>query len=213
MFTGLIEEKGRLKSIRHGQHSAVLEISAVKVLEGVSLGDSIAVNGVCLTVTSYGESAFCADAMPETLRRTSLGSLRPGDELNLERAMPASGRFGGHLVSGHVDCCGKVLSIVREDNARLVTVSVPDGIMRFIPEKGSVALNGASLTVCGVTDSSFTVSLIPHTMSVTTLGGLRPGDEVNVEVDQIARYVERLMSFSSPKGKGITMDFLIENGF
>ncbi|MBO8472223.1 MAG: riboflavin synthase [Bacteroidetes bacterium] len=221
MFTGIIEEIGRVLSVRHGANSEVLEISADKVLEGTSVGDSIAVNGVCLTVTALGTSSFSADVMPQTLRRSALQSLRPGLQVNLERAMAAGGRFGGHVVSGHTDACGRVVSLVPEDNAVVARISVPEDVMRYIAEKGSVTLNGASLTVSRLYGDGFSVSLIPHTRQSTTLGGLKAGDPVNVEVDMLARYVERLMdakagSVTEPgnaRRGGITEDFLRENGF
>lgn len=221
MFTGIIEEIGRVLSVRHGANSEVLEISAGKVLEGTSVGDSIAVNGVCLTVTALGTSSFSADVMPQTLRRSALQSLRPGLQVNLERAMAAGGRFGGHVVSGHTDACGRVVSLVPEDNAVVARISVPEDVMRYIAEKGSVTLNGASLTVSRLYGDGFSVSLIPHTRQSTTLGSLKAGDPVNVEVDMLARYVERLMdaktgSVTEPgnaRGGGITEDFLRENGF
>ena len=188
-------------------------------------GDSIAVNGVCLTVTP-GSGHFTADAMPETLRRTSLGSLRPGSKVNLERAMACGGRLGGHLVSGHVDACGRVADIVRDGIALVMRVSVPSDVLRYVARKGSVTLDGVSLTVASVSDagSSFTVSLIPHTMASTTLHLLKPGSPVNVEVDMLARYVERLLASgaaapasaqvdSGSAGGGLTEEFLKKYGF
>lgn len=220
MFTGIIEEIGRVLSVRHGANSEVIEISADKVLEGTSVGDSIAVNGVCLTVTALGTSSFSADVMPQTLRRSALQSLRPGLQVNLERAMAAGGRFGGHVVSGHTDACGRVVSLVPEDNAVVARISVPEDVMRYIAEKGSVTLNGASLTVSRLYVDGFSVSLIPHTRQSTTLGSLKTGDPVNVEVDMLARYVERLMDAKTGRTEpgnarrgGITEDFLRENGF
>lgn len=216
MFTGIIEEKGILRSIRHGSFSAALEIEACKVLEGTAVGDSIATNGVCLTVTSVGKGGFTADVMAQTLRNTSLGNLKPGHEVNLERAMMAGGRFGGHMVSGHVDACGRVVSLHDEDIAVLMTVSIERALMRFIPPKGSVTLDGVSLTVAFTGDDTFTVSLIPHTRHVTALGRLRPGDAVNVEVDMLARYIDCLLGHvaAAPADKGgLTMEFLAENGF
>ena len=223
MFTGIIEEIGTVRSIRGGGSGVVLDIEASKVLEGTATGDSIAVNGVCLTVTP-GSGHFTADAMPETLRRTSLGSLRPGSKVNLERAM--AGRFGGHLVSGHVDACGRVADLVRDGIALVMRVSVPSDVLRYVTRKGSVTLDGVSLTVASVSDSdsSFTVSLIPHTMASTTLHLLKPGSPVNVEVDMLARYVERLLAAgdaapasaqvdSGSAGGGITEEFLKKYGF
>lgn len=225
MFTGIIEEIGTVRSIRGGGSGVVLDIEASRVLEGTATGDSIAVNGVCLTVTP-GSGHFTADAMPETLRRTSLGSLRPGSKVNLERAMACGGRFGGHLVSGHVDACGRVADLVRDGIALVMRVSVPSDVLRYVARKGSVTLDGVSLTVASVSDSdsSFTVSLIPHTMASTTLHLLKPGSPVNVEVDMLARYVERLLASGAAApasaqvdggsaGGGITEEFLKKYGF
>ena len=225
MFTGIIEEIGTVRSIRGGGSGVVLDIEASKVLEGTATGDSIAVNGVCLTVTP-GSGHFTADAMPETLRRTSLGGLRPGSKVNLERAMAYGGCFGGHLVSGHVDACGRVAELVRDGIALVMRVSVPSDVLRYVARKGSVTLDGVSLTVASVSDSdsSFTVSLIPHTMASTTLHLLKPGSPVNVEVDMLARYVERLLAAgeaapasaqvdSGSAGGGLTEEFLKKYGF
>ena len=225
MFTGIIEEIGTVRSIRGGGSGVVLDIEASKVLEGTATGDSIAVNGVCLTVTP-GSGHFTADAMPETLRRTSLGGLRPGSKVNLERAMACGGRFGGHLVSGHVDACGRVADLVRDGIALVMRVSVPSNVLHYVARKGSVTLDGVSLTVASVSDSdsSFTVSLIPHTMASTTLHLLKPGSQVNVEVDMLARYVERLLASgaaapasaqvdSGSAGGGLTEEFLKKYGF
>lgn len=225
MFTGIIEEIGTVRSIRGGGSGVVLDIEASKVLEGTATGDSIAVNGVCLTVTP-GSGHFTADAMPETLRRTSLGGLRPGSKVNLERAMACGGRFGGHLVSGHVDACGRVADLVRDGIALVMRVSVPSDVLHYVARKGSVTLDGVSLTVASVSDSdsSFTVSLIPHTMASTTLHLLKPGSQVNVEVDMLARYVERLLASgdaasasaqvdSGSAGGGLTEEFLRKYGF
>ena len=225
MFTGIIEEIGTVRSIRGGGSGVVLDIEASRVLEGTATGDSIAVNGVCLTVTP-GSGHFTADAMPETLRRTSLGGLRPGSKVNLERAMACGGRFGGHLVSGHVDACGRVADLVRDGIALVMRVSVPSDVLRYVARKGSVTLDGVSLTVASVSDadSSFTVSLIPHTMASTTLHLLKPGSPVNVEVDMLARYAERLLAAgdaapasaqvdSGSAGGGLTEEFLKKYGF
>ena len=207
MFTGIIEEIGTVRAVRAGRTGAVLDIEASKVLEGTAVGDSIAVNGVCLTVTP-GHGHFTADAMPETLRRTSLGSLSAGSKVNLERAMLCGGRFGGHIVSGHVDACGRVAALEKDG----------EQVLRYIAEKGSVTLDGTSLTVASVWADSFTVSLIPHTMASTTLHRLRVGSPVNVEVDMLARYVERLLHFNVGKDDSrnegeLSMEFLRQNGF
>ncbi len=206
MFTGLIEETGRLGSIRRGTYSAVLSIRAATVLKDLKIGDSIAVNGVCLTVTSFDRSSFCADVMHETLRRSALGRLSAGARVNLERAMPANGRFGGHIVAGHVDGMGKILRIRRDDNALWYTISAAPTLLRYIVEKGSIAIDGISLTVAAVDSESFSVSVIPHTAAETTLPDRRAGDFVNLETDIIGKYVERLraLGFYPPAGAQAT---------
>lgn len=219
VFTGIVEEMGKIKSILQGNHSAVLAIEASKVLEGSRVGDSIAVNGVCLTVTSVGAGEFTADVMAETLRRSSLGSLGRGSQVNLERAMAADGRFGGHIVSGHIDGTGTIASMKREGNAVWVTVDASEQLLKYIVEKGSIAIDGISLTVAAVTESGFSVSLIPHTGAETTLLQRKPGDQVNLENDVIGKYVERLLGFGRKEGdmengqSHITMDFLAKHGF
>lgn len=217
MFTGIVEEIGAVKSISRGHHSAVITVSAKKVLQGTVPGDSIAVNGICLTVTSLGPGWFTADVMHETLNRSSLSDAAAGTFVNLERAMTAGGRFGGHIVSGHVDGTGVIREIRRDDNAVWFTVSAPGNIMKYIVEKGSVAIDGISLTVAAVRDGSFDVSVIPHTLGLTVLGDRCRGDVVNLENDIIGKYVEKLMNYSpdSPddnKG-GITEEMLIKYGF
>lgn len=217
MFTGIIEEKGAVKSIRRGRHSAVITVSGKKVLQGTVPGDSIAVNGICLTVTSLGPGWFTADVMHETLSRSSLSDAAAGTFVNLERAMAAGGRFGGHIVSGHVDGTGVIREIRRDDNAVWFTVSAPGNIMKYIVEKGSVAIDGISLTVAAVRDGSFDVSVIPHTLGLTVLGDRCRGDVVNLENDIIGKYVEKLMNYSpgSPEDNkgGITEEMLIKYGF
>lgn len=217
MFTGIIEEMGTVSSIAEGSVSAVITIQASKVLEESKVGDSIAVNGVCLTVTSIHDKVFSADVMAETLRRSSLGSLSKGSLVNLERAMAADGRFGGHIVSGHIDGTGTIVSMKREDNAVWVTINTKQEILKYIVEKGSIAIDGISLTVAGLGKDTFSVSVIPHTGSETTLLKKSAGDIVNLENDVIGKYVDRLLNFnvndnnkSSPM---LTMDFLTENGF
>ena len=216
MFTGIIEEIGTVRSIYGGNTGTVLDIEAGLVLDGTCKGDSIAVNGVCLTVTPE-RGHFTADAMPETLRRTSLGRLRPGSKVNLERAMLCGGRFGGHMVSGHVDACGEIISMTRDGIATLMRISAPYEILRYTAVKGSITVDGTSLTIAGTDKASLTVSLIPHTAQNTTLGLLHPGSQVNLEVDMLARYVERLMAFPAGgdgrRDGGLTWDFLEENGF
>ena len=217
MFTGIIEETGTVRSITSRSAGTALCIRAEKVLEGTAVGDSIAVNGVCLTVTSLSDGAFTADVMPETVRLTSLARLFPGAKVNLERAMSPSGRLGGHIVSGHVDGCGRVDAIVPDGIANRVTISLEAPLLKYIARKGSVTLDGVSLTVVAADDRSFAVSLIPQTRSATTLGELRTGSIVNVEVDLLARYIERLLTAGSPqkeeKKGGLSLEWLQENGF
>ena len=217
MFTGIIEETGTVRTITSRSAGTALCIRAEKVLEGTAVGDSIAVNGVCLTVTSLSDGAFTADVMPETVRLTSLARLFPGAKVNLERAMSPSGRLGGHIVSGHVDGCGRVDAIVPDGIAKRVTISLEAPLLKYIARKGSVTLDGVSLTVVAADDRSFAVSLIPQTRSATTLGELRTGSIVNVEVDLLARYIERLLTAGSPqkeeKKGGLSLEWLQENGF
>ena len=213
MFTGLIEETGKVSSLRRGGNSSFIRIQAEKVLEGTVTGDSIAVNGVCLTVTEMGSGWFQADVMKETLARSSLGSLKPGDPVNLERAMAAGGRFGGHIVSGHIDGTGTVTDIKNDGIAVWYTITADPQILRYIVEKGSVALDGISLTVAKVTAESFSVSVIPHTAEVTTLSKRKTGDKINIENDIIGKYVEKLMKPAESSSGGLSMGFLAENGF
>lgn len=221
MFTGIIEEVGSVASIRKGAHSCVLTVNASRVLEDVHLGDSIATNGVCLTATSFTSHSFSADVMHETLNRSSLGSLHIGSPVNLERAMLAGGRFGGHIVSGHIDGVGTISSIKEDDNAVWYTVEAPSNILRYIIEKGSITLDGISLTVAKVTNSNFSVSIIPHTRAQTNLASKKVGDVLNLENDLVGKYVERLMlqpiaaSQEQPeqKSSGITKEFLSHYGF
>lgn len=210
MFTGIIEEIGRIKAVRRGSRSIVLEVEAKIVLEDVKVGDSIATNGVCLTVTSFTPGVFVADVMPETMLRTNLGNLRPGDPVNLERALKVNGRLGGHIVAGHVDGVGHITRIERDENAIWITVSASKEILRYVIGKGSVTIDGISLTVAYVDDAVLKVSVIPHTQHETTLAGKHPGDPVNLETDMIAKYVEKL---TKSKDGGLTMEFLMENGF
>ena len=217
MFTGIVEEVGQVAEIKKGAAWAELKIKAEKVLEDVSLGDSIAVNGVCLTVTSFGKGFFTADVMHETLNRSSLSLLAKGSSVNLERAMAANGRFGGHIVSGHIDGTGVITDIKKDAIATWVTIEAGESIMRLIVEKGSITIDGISLTVAEVTDKYFKVSLIPHTGSNTTLLQKKTGEKVNLENDVIGKYVERLMTFSKTEDtkqkSSITMDFLAKHGF
>jgi len=212
MFTGIVEEVGTVVGIQRGGNKSFIRIKAQKVLEDVKLGDSIAVNGVCLTVTDFDSASFQADVMNETLSRSSLGSLRSGSPVDLERAMAAGGRFGGHIVSGHIDGTGTITDIKNDGIAVWYTVSAKPDIMRYIVEKGSVAIDGISLTVAKVTDSSFSVSIIPHTVAQTVLGAKNLGDTVNLENDIIAKYVEKLLKPDSTAG-GVSMELLAKNGF
>ena len=225
IFTGIVEETGKIESVANGNKSAIITIIADKVLKGTKIGDSIAVNGVCLTVTSISGNKFTADVMAETIRRSSLGTLKHGSKVNLERAMAADGRFGGHIVSGHIDGTGVIRSLEREDNAVWVEIETPDKLLKYIVEKGSIAIDGISLTVAKLTDDSFSVSVIPHTGEETTLLAKKPGDIVNLENDIVGKYVERLINFNTSQKSpfdnktatstksNITMDFLTENGF
>lgn len=219
MFTGIVEEVGIVQQVKKGPKSAILTIKGDVVTKDAKLGDSIAVNGVCLTVTSLTGNIFTADVMAETMRRTSLDMLRPGSGVNLERAMAADGRFGGHIVSGHIDGTGVITDFVREDNAVWVTVKADEKILKLVIEKGSIAIDGISLTVAYVDNSCFKVSIIPHTAKETTLLGKKVGDPVNLENDVIGKYVEKLLAFSNNdtnsnnKSTGISQDFLMKNGF
>ncbi|HBN10968.1 MAG TPA: riboflavin synthase [Ruminococcus sp.] len=215
MFTGIIEETGKVINIQKSSESCRIQISASKVLENTNIGDSIAVNGVCLTVTDMTKSSFSADVMAETVRRTSLAELKSGGRVNLERAMSAEGRFGGHIVSGHIDGTGIISDFKKEDNAVWITISADSSILKYIVEKGSVAIDGVSLTVAEITDKFFRVSIIPHTQSETTLISKKIGSKVNLECDIIGKYVEKLLFYrdKSDKKNGMTMDFLYENGF
>lgn len=217
MFTGIVEEVGRIARIQPGASSAVLHIRAETVLGDLKIGDSVAVNGVCLTVTSLQKDGFTADVMHETLRRSGLGGLRAGSPVNLERAMAANGRFGGHIVSGHVDGQGTVTRVERDDNAVWFTIAAAPSVLRYVVEKGSITIDGISLTVARVSGTDFAVSIIPHTAAATTLGQRRPGDKVNLENDIIGKYVEKLLAPAPAeepsKGGAITKDFLARCGY
>ncbi len=215
MFTGIIEEIGKVIRVQRTAGSSFIEIQAEKVLTDAHIGDSIAVNGVCLTVTDMTNDTFRADVMNETLSRSSLGSLVSGSMVNLERAMAANGRFGGHIVSGHIDGTGIITDVKNDGIAVWYTISAEDSLLRYIVEKGSIAIDGISLTVAKVTNSTFSVSIIPHTASETTLSMKKTGDIVNLENDIIGKYVERLIKTSEPhtRSSNITMEFLAKNGF
>ena len=214
MFTGLVEEIGEIQAIGDGR----IRFRAKVVLEGLNKGDSIAVNGVCLTVTSFEEQSFTADVMPETFRRTTLGELSGGRSVNLERALTLGGRMGGHLVSGHIDGVGRIVEVREEKNARLLRVAAPASILRYVIEKGSVAIEGVSLTVVAVTEAWFSVSLIPHTRQITTLHEKKLGDRLNIENDVVGKYVEKFLltpinSPGEPAPIGLTRRFLEQYGF
>lgn len=217
MFTGIIEEVGVIKSIRKGAKSAVITIQAEKVMEDIHIGDSIAMNGVCLTVTSFDANSYNVDIMHESLNRTNLAVMKAGSRVNLERAMPADGRFGGHIVAGHVDGTGKIVSMKRDDNAVWIHVDTDPALLRYIVDKGSITIDGISLTVAYVDEKSFAVSVIPHTGSHTTLLEKKPGDTVNLETDIIGKYVEKLLAPATQdvqtESSGITMEFLTKHGF
>ncbi|MBE5998216.1 MAG: riboflavin synthase [Eubacteriales bacterium] len=242
MFTGIVEELGVVRRIRKGRASAVLTIAAKKVLEDAKIGDSIAVNGICLTVTGMENGAFTADVMHETLNRTAFARLSTGSRVNLERAMAADGRFGGHIVSGHVDGTGTIINIRRDDNAIWYTILAEPQLLRYIVEKGSITIDGISLTVAEVGPDRFSISAIPHTVAQTVLQDRKKGDSVNLETDIIGKYVEKLLfsgtgaaaetenafgnlsagaqrensssgQETGKRGGGISRAFLLENGF
>lgn len=215
MFTGLVEEIGKVESITKSEKSAKLTIKAKKVLEGVSLGDSICTNGVCLTVTSFAQDRFSIDVMAQTMRSSNLKRLLPEDEVNLERALCIGDRLGGHIVSGHIDGLGTIKNFQQEDNAIWVTVFAASDILKYIVQKGSIAIDGVSLTVAYVDDYVFKVSIIPHTKNMTTLLRKKVGDEVNLECDMIGKYIEKFLGAKEQVSvkKGIDFNFLSENGF
>ncbi len=220
MFTGIIEETGTLVSSIRGPRSCVLDIRARAVLDGTVPGDSIAVNGVCLTASAVSSTGFTADVMPETMARTGLGSMNPGALVNLERAMAADGRFGGHIVSGHIDGTGTISMIKREGNAIWYTVRTCPSILDLIIEKGSIAMDGISLTVARVTDRDFCVSVIPHTAGHTNLVHKTVGSTVNLENDCVGKYVGKYLAklLTVPRhdrhpGSAVTEEFLLRNGF
>lgn len=217
MFTGIIEEKGTVMQIRQTGDAIVMKLAAQKILADVHEGDSIAVNGVCLTVTGFDSRSFSVDLMPETVRNTSLRDLAAGDQVNLERAMAAAGRFGGHFVSGHVDGIGKIRSRRPEHNAVYYEIEVGKELRKYMILKGSVAVDGASLTIFGLTNDSFTISLIPHTVKETIIGDKGPGDIVNIECDMLAKYIEELLVQREAPDKqaagNLTKSFLTNHGF
>lgn len=216
MFTGLIEATGKVVNFKRGGKICRLRISSSLAKSDLQLGESIAINGVCLTLTDWDQESFTADVSPETLEVTTLGSLSPGAKVNLERALRLCDRLGGHIVSGHVDAVGRLLSRTSEGDAQRLAFSLPSSISRYVASKGSITIDGVSLTVNQVTDEDFTVMVIPHTLEMTTLNKMKSGEQVNLESDILARYVERLASStteeSGAKG-GISLEFLAKNGY
>lgn len=210
MFTGIVEEVGEVVSLKRGSRSFALTVRASKVLEGTVVGDSIATNGVCLTVTRLTGEGFEADVMPETVERTALKELKGGDGVNLERALTLSTRLGGHMVAGHVDATGRIVERREDDTALWLKVEAPSEVLRYVVEKGSIAIDGVSLTVARVEHSSFSVSLIPHTRGATTLHSRRIGERVNLESDMIAKYVEKLMGGGERRDSRL-LDLMILN--
>ncbi|WP_442486224.1 riboflavin synthase [Fusobacterium necrophorum] len=215
MFTGLVEEMGRVLSITEGNHSMQIKIQCKKVLEGAKLGDSIATNGTCLTAVEIGKNYFVADCMHETMKRTNLHRLKKSDFVNLEKSITLSTPLGGHLVTGDVDCEGKIIEIRQDGIAKIYTVELPKQYMKYVVEKGRVTLDGASLTVMELGEYTLGVSLIPHSQEMIILGKKKVGDYINVETDLIGKYMEKLLSFPKQEEKNskLSLDFLAKNGF
>lgn len=211
MFTGIIEEMGNVKALRREAGAARLSLSAAKVLGGTVLGDSICVNGVCLTVVEMGKDGFSSDVAVETLRVTNLGELKAGARVNLERALQLSARIGGHLVSGHVDAVGRLRERRDEGNGWRIFFDAPETVLRYVIKKGSIAIDGISLTVADVDRAGFSIAVIPHTAGLTTLGFKKAGDSVNLEADIIGKYVERLLPGKA--AGNVSLELLKENGF
>jgi riboflavin synthase len=217
MFTGLIEEVGEITSVTRKGNSAQITVKARKILKDTKLGDSISTNGVCLTVTEKTSNTFTVDVMPETMNRSNLKNFKYGLKVNLERALRVGDRLDGHMVSGHVDGLGKIANYLKEDNAVWITVEADKSLLKYIIEKGSIAIDGTSLTVAYVDDRSFKVSIIPHTGEATTLLDKKIGDEVNLECDMVGKYIEKFMKFEENKSEesnsNLNEDFLRQNGF
>ncbi|OGW52036.1 MAG: riboflavin synthase subunit alpha [Nitrospirae bacterium RBG_19FT_COMBO_42_15] len=210
MFTGIIEELGTVRDIKKDSKGARLSITGKTVLDGLKIGDSITVNGACLTAVSISAAYFEADAAPETLKKTNLGELKSGSKVNLERALRLSDRLGGHLVTGHIEATGKIKEKKSAGNSYLFFIEAPKDILKYVVQKGSIAIDGISLTVVDVTDRSFSIAVIPHTMAVTTLGTKGAGDTVNLETDIIGKYVEKMLL---KEDKKIDAEFLKRHGF
>ncbi len=214
MFTGIIEEVGEIKTINQGKESLEIDVAASVVTQDLNLGDSISVNGVCLTATSFTETNFTMDVMPETFHHTALKDLKAGSKVNLERAMAANGRFGGHFVSGHVDGMGKIIKRETRENAEYFHIEVPADLSQYMMLKGSVAIDGTSLTIFGLEDDVLTISLIPHTQDATILTTKQEGDIVNIECDQLLKYVHQLIQpVGNNRDKGISLEQLRQAGF
>ncbi len=211
IFTGLIEEIGKISDIKNKSQGLKIKIEADKVIENVNIGDSIAVNGVCLTVTEHTKNSFTADAMYETINRSNLKRLRPGDRVNLEKSLTLSKPLGGHLVTGDVECEGEIMSVEVNGIARHYKIKMDKKYMKYVVEKGRITLDGASLTVIDAENDTFSVSLIPHTIENIILGSKKSGDLVNIETDLFAKYVEKILN--SEKETGLTQEFLSKNGF
>jgi riboflavin synthase len=212
MFTGLAEEVGRISGIKPRGDGLTVEIQAIEILRDVKIGDSIAVDGVCLTVINANSSHFSVDAVSETVKRTTLASKKVGGSVNLERAMAANGRFGGHFVQGHVDGMGKIISIEQRPAGFWLIVEIPENISQFIIEKGSIAIDGLSLTVAAIEENIVSVAIIPHTWAVTALQGKKTSEKVNIEVDLVAKYIHKMVQ-PHHKKNGLTFDKLSDLGF
>lgn len=217
MFTGIVEEVGKIVSVKRGAQSLVLTIGGNTIFDDLKIGDSVAVNGVCLTATSIGNHQFTADVMPESINMTTFTNLKVNQPVNLERAMAANGRFGGHIVAGHVDGTGRIVNMKRTDNAIIFTISAPKPIMDYVIYKGSITIDGISLTIMERTELTFSVSIIPHTLSETVLGYVSIGTEVNLETDITGRYIRHFMILDEPthtsKSQKSMESLLVENGF
>lgn len=213
MFTGIVEELGTIQAVTRSNHAFQFRIGCRKVLEDVRIGDSIAVNGVCLTVKTFTASDFVVDVMPETVKATTIPALQVGHIVNLERAMAGNGRFGGHFVSGHVDGVGEITKIRRVENAIYLEIKIEENLQKYFIEKGSVTVDGTSLTVFDVMDNGFVISLIPVTQSDSIIGQKHVGDVVNIECDMLAKYIEKLIRHKEERTTGLTMSTLAAHGF